>query len=238
MRTAASTTTRSPPGPAPTANCWASRWTPPSIAARIPPTRSAPAWRRRRLAPSSPAPTCCRCSAAAPCPPAPTSLPSCHIAAWPGPACATPWKRRSTRWPRKLGLAAAAIRLANLPPPEAMPYRQTSSARCSTAGDYPEALRRAAAAIGIDAVRARQAAGECVGVGLAVFCEQGGARHLRLSWLGHPVRPRLRTGLRALLPGRRAGAAGGGAQPRPRGWRPPWRRWRTRCWAFTQTGSA
>ena len=73
---------------------------------------------------------------------------------------------------RKLGLAAAAIRLANLPPPEAMPYRNLVG-KVFDSGDYPEALRRAAAAIGIDAVRARQAAGECVGVGLAVFCEQG-----------------------------------------------------------------
>ena len=73
---------------------------------------------------------------------------------------------------RRLGLTAAAIRLANLVPAEAMPYRNLVG-KMFDSGDYPEALRRAAAAIGVDAVRARQAAGECVGVGLAIFCEQG-----------------------------------------------------------------
>jgi carbon-monoxide dehydrogenase large subunit len=44
-------------------------------------------------------------------------------------------------------------------------------------GDYPECLRRAVTAIDIDAVRARQRKGEPdgrrIGVGLAMFCEQG-----------------------------------------------------------------
>ncbi len=73
---------------------------------------------------------------------------------------------------RKLGLTAEAIRLANLVPAEAMPYRNLVG-KVFDSGDYPEALRRAAAAIDVPAVRARQAAGECVGVGLAIFCEQG-----------------------------------------------------------------
>jgi carbon-monoxide dehydrogenase large subunit len=42
-------------------------------------------------------------------------------------------------------------------------------------GDYPECLRRAVAAIGLDAIRERQARGgeeRRIGVGFAVFCEQ------------------------------------------------------------------
>jgi carbon-monoxide dehydrogenase large subunit len=73
---------------------------------------------------------------------------------------------------RQLGLSAAAIRLANLVPAEAMPYRNLVG-KVFDSGDYPEALRRAVAAVDLAAVRARQDAGECVGFGLAVFCEQG-----------------------------------------------------------------
>ena len=73
---------------------------------------------------------------------------------------------------RKLGLSAAAIRLANLVPAAAMPYRNLVG-KVFDSGDYLEALRRAVAAVDVAAVRARQAAGECVGFGLSVFCEQG-----------------------------------------------------------------
>ncbi len=73
---------------------------------------------------------------------------------------------------RQLGIDAAAIRAINLVPPEAMPYRNLVG-KVFDSGDYPEALRRAVAAIDVAALRARQAAGETVGLGLAVFCEQG-----------------------------------------------------------------
>ncbi len=73
---------------------------------------------------------------------------------------------------RKLGITAQAIRLANLVPPQAMPYRNLVG-KVFDSGDYPEALRRAVAAIDVDRIRARQAAGEAVGFGLATFCEQG-----------------------------------------------------------------
>jgi len=73
---------------------------------------------------------------------------------------------------RKLGITAQAIRLANLVPPQAMPYRNLVG-KVFDSGDYPESLRRAVAAIDLDTVRARQAAGETVGFGLATFCEQG-----------------------------------------------------------------
>ncbi len=73
---------------------------------------------------------------------------------------------------RQLGLSPEAVRLANLVPPEAMPYRNLVG-KVFDSGDYPEALRRAVAAVDVAAVRARQAKGEAVGFGLAVFCEQG-----------------------------------------------------------------
>ena len=64
------------------------------------------------------------------------------------------------------------MRLANLVPPEAMPFTNITS-KYFDSGDYPEALRRAAAAIDVGAVRGRQRAGERVGVGFSIFCEQG-----------------------------------------------------------------
>jgi carbon-monoxide dehydrogenase large subunit len=73
---------------------------------------------------------------------------------------------------RQLGITAQAIRLANLVPPDAMPYRNLVG-KVFDSGDYPEALRRAVAAFDPDSIRARQAKGETVGFGLATFCEQG-----------------------------------------------------------------
>ena len=73
---------------------------------------------------------------------------------------------------RRLGISPEAIRLANLVPPEAMPHRNLVG-KVFDSGDYPESLRRAMAAIDVDAIRTRQAAGETVGFGLATFCEQG-----------------------------------------------------------------
>ncbi len=73
---------------------------------------------------------------------------------------------------RRLGITPQAIRLANLVPPAAMPYRNLVG-KVFDSGDYPESLRRAANAIDIESVRKRQAAGETVGVGFAIFCEQG-----------------------------------------------------------------
>ncbi len=73
---------------------------------------------------------------------------------------------------RQLGIMPQAIRLANLVPATAMPYRNLVG-KVFDSGDYPESLRRAVAAIDVDKIRARQAAGETVGFGLATFCEQG-----------------------------------------------------------------
>ncbi len=73
---------------------------------------------------------------------------------------------------RALNMSPADIRLANLVPADAMPYRNLVG-KVFDSGDYSEAVRQAVAAIDIDGVARRQASGECVGYGLAVFCEQG-----------------------------------------------------------------
>ena len=73
---------------------------------------------------------------------------------------------------RKLGITPQAIRYANLVPASAMPYRNLVG-KVFDSGDYAESLSRAVAAIDVEAVRKRQAAGETVGFGLATFCEQG-----------------------------------------------------------------
>ena len=62
-------------------------------------------------------------------------------------------------------------------------------------GDYPESLRRAVAAIDIDAVRARQKRGEpdgrLVGVGLATYCEQALTAHQFITAGASPWCPAL-----------------------------------------------
>ena len=73
------------------------------------------------------------------------------------------------------GMEPDAVRLRNLVPPEAMPFDNITRKHFDS-GDYPEALRRAAAAIDLPGVRARQAeetGSVRTGIGLAVFCEQG-----------------------------------------------------------------
>lgn len=76
---------------------------------------------------------------------------------------------------RAAGIEPWLARMRNLVPPEAMPYVNVTK-KIFDSGDYPEAMRRAVAAIGIDAIRARQKMGEAdgrrVGVGFAIFCEQ------------------------------------------------------------------
>ena len=71
-----------------------------------------------------------------------------------------------------LNLAPAEIRRVNLVPAGAMPYRNLVG-KVFDSGDYAAAVRRAVSALDLEAIAARQARGECVGYGLAVFCEQG-----------------------------------------------------------------
>ena len=67
------------------------------------------------------------------------------------------------------------IRLLNMVRPEQMPYR-TCTNKLLDSGDYPTAMRKAAAMIDVAKVRARQAQGEPdgrrVGLGFAAFYEQ------------------------------------------------------------------
>ena len=78
---------------------------------------------------------------------------------------------------RKIGIEPSALRLASLVRPQQMPFDNIAK-RHFDSGDYPEALRRARTAIGLEAIRYRQRRGESdgrrVGVGLAMYCEQAG----------------------------------------------------------------
>jgi carbon-monoxide dehydrogenase large subunit len=72
------------------------------------------------------------------------------------------------------GIEPHDIRLRNLVPREAMPFDNITNKHFDS-GDYPEALRRAAAAIDVPAIRARQAAQHGpvrIGLGFSIFCEQ------------------------------------------------------------------
>jgi carbon-monoxide dehydrogenase large subunit len=76
---------------------------------------------------------------------------------------------------RALGMDPVDFRLKNLVQPEQMPFDNVTRKHFDS-GDYPECLRRAAAALDLPAVRARQRRGEqdgrLVGAGFAIFCEQ------------------------------------------------------------------
>ena len=78
---------------------------------------------------------------------------------------------------RALGMDPVELRLRNLVRPEQMPFDNITGKHYDS-GDYPECLRRAAAAIDLPAVRERQRRGEPdgrrIGVGFSVFCEQAG----------------------------------------------------------------
>jgi carbon-monoxide dehydrogenase large subunit len=78
---------------------------------------------------------------------------------------------------RDLGIEPAELRRRSLVQPEQMPFDNVAK-RHFDSGDYPEALRRAVEAIGLDAVRARQRRGEpdgrLLGLGLAMYSEQAG----------------------------------------------------------------
>jgi carbon-monoxide dehydrogenase large subunit len=73
---------------------------------------------------------------------------------------------------RAVGREPWEVRLLNLVPPAAMPFDNITNKHFDS-GDYPESVRRAVAAIGLDEIRARQEKGERIGVGFAVYNEQG-----------------------------------------------------------------
>jgi len=78
---------------------------------------------------------------------------------------------------RELGIEPTRLRLNSLVRPEQMPFDNISK-RHFDSGDYPEALRRAMAAIDLDGVRQRQQQdehdGRRIGVGFAMYSEQAG----------------------------------------------------------------
>jgi aerobic carbon-monoxide dehydrogenase large subunit len=74
-----------------------------------------------------------------------------------------------------IGREPYEVRLKNLVPPEAMPFDNITGKHFDS-GDYPQCLRRAVAEIGLNQVRERQARGgeeRRIGLGFAIFCEQG-----------------------------------------------------------------
>ncbi|MCZ6604279.1 MAG: molybdopterin-dependent oxidoreductase, partial [Alphaproteobacteria bacterium] len=78
---------------------------------------------------------------------------------------------------REAGLDPVDVRLCSLVKPEQMPFKNITG-KDFDMGDYPESLRRAAAAIDLKGVRARQAAGDRangrrIGIGFATYTEQG-----------------------------------------------------------------
>jgi len=90
------------------------------------------------------------------------------------------------------GLEPSVVRLKNLVRPEQMPFNNITNKHFDS-GDYPQAMRRALAAIDVPRARARQAAGEPdgrrVGVGLAIYCEQAAHGTSVYSGWGIPMVP-------------------------------------------------
>jgi carbon-monoxide dehydrogenase large subunit len=91
---------------------------------------------------------------------------------------------------REVKREPADVRIENMVPAEAMPYRSATH-KFYDSGDYPQCAQKARDAIGLAAVRARQAApspdGRLIGVGMASYTEQ--SAHGTAEWVarGLPV---------------------------------------------------
>jgi carbon-monoxide dehydrogenase large subunit len=91
-----------------------------------------------------------------------------------------------------VGREAHVVRMENMVPASAMPYRNVTNLHFDT-GDYAESVRRCAELIGFESIRTRQERGErdgrLIGVGFASFTEQ--TAHGRGEWVsrGVPVIP-------------------------------------------------
>jgi aerobic carbon-monoxide dehydrogenase large subunit len=76
---------------------------------------------------------------------------------------------------REAGIEPYEVRARNLVRPEQMPFTNITK-KTFDSGDYPESLRRAAAAIDLPGVRTRQKGaepdGRLIGIGFSVYCEQ------------------------------------------------------------------
>ncbi|MBV8914937.1 MAG: xanthine dehydrogenase family protein, partial [Acetobacteraceae bacterium] len=90
------------------------------------------------------------------------------------------------------GLEPGEVRLRNLVRPEQMPFDNITKKHFDS-GDYPQALRRAVAALNLPAIRERQKRGEpdgrLIGFGLAVYCEQGSHGTAAYAGWGVPMVP-------------------------------------------------
>ncbi|MFC7397602.1 xanthine dehydrogenase family protein molybdopterin-binding subunit [Chelatococcus sp. GCM10030263] len=93
---------------------------------------------------------------------------------------------------RETGLEPHEVRLRNLVRAEQMPFVNVVG-KFFDRGDYPECMRQAAEAIGVDKIRERQRRGEpdgrLIGVGISIFCEQGALGTSVLAGWGRPVVP-------------------------------------------------
>jgi carbon-monoxide dehydrogenase large subunit len=93
---------------------------------------------------------------------------------------------------REAGIDPYEVRRRNLVRADQMPFRSITG-KDFDGGDYPESLARAAAMIGHDAIRARQktpeADGRVIGLGYAIYCEQGGHGTSVYSGWGIPMVP-------------------------------------------------
>jgi carbon-monoxide dehydrogenase large subunit len=90
------------------------------------------------------------------------------------------------------GVPPEQVRLKNLVRPDQMPFDNITKKHFDS-GDYPEALTRALRMIDVDAVRARQKAGQPdgrrIGFGLAIYCEQSAHGTSVYSGWGIPMVP-------------------------------------------------
>ena len=104
---------------------------------------------------------------------------------------------------RAAGVEPHLVRLANLVQPHEMPYDNITGKHFDS-GDYPQALQRAIDAIDLPAWRARQRDGEAdgrrVGIGHAIYCEQGAHGTSVYSGWGIPMVPGFEQCAARLLP--------------------------------------
>jgi carbon-monoxide dehydrogenase large subunit len=100
------------------------------------------------------------------------------------------------------GLDPLEVRLRNLVPPQAMPFTNITR-KYFDSGDYPECLRRVAAAIDVPAVRRRQAEANGymrIGLGFAIYCEQGAHGTSVYAGWGIPMVPGFEQAMARMTP--------------------------------------
>lgn len=104
---------------------------------------------------------------------------------------------------RAAGISAVEARLRNLVQAAEMPFTNVTK-KWFDSGDYPRAVRLAAARIGAEGFAARQAAarakGRRIGLGFAVFCEQGAHGTSVYHGWGIPMVPGVEQCLARLTP--------------------------------------